>query len=153
MDKFKNNEVQILISTTVIEVGVDVKNATMIVIFDAFRFGLSALHQLRGRVGRNDLQSYCILISNRETDRLEVLTKTTDGFKVSEEDFRLRGSGDLFGVKQSGDMAFKLADIKKDFNILKKAKDDSLDFLESSEYNSPKYAYIKNLIEASNNLD
>lgn len=153
MDKFKNNEVQILISTTVIEVGVDVKNATMIVIFDAFRFGLSALHQLRGRVGRNDLQSYCILISNKETDRLEVLTKTTDGFKVSEEDFRLRGSGDLFGVKQSGDMAFKLADIKKDFNILKKAKDDSLDFLESSEYNSPKYAYIKNLIEASNNLD
>ena len=125
----------------------------MIVIFDAFRFGLSALHQLRGRVGRNDLQSYCILISNKETDRLEVLTKTTDGFKVSEEDFRLRGSGDLFGVKQSGDMAFKLADIKKDFNILKKAKDDSFDFLESSEYNSPKYAYIKNLIEASNNLD
>ena len=153
MDKFKNNEVQILISTTVIEVGVDVKNATMIVIFDAFRFGLSALHQLRGRVGRNDLQSYCILISNRETERLEVLTKTTDGFKVSEEDFRLRGSGDLFGVKQSGDMAFKLADIKKDFNILKKAKEDSLDFLDSSEYNSSKYAHIKNLIEASNNLD
>ena len=153
MDKFKNNEVQILISTTVIEVGVDVKNATMIVIFDAFRFGLSALHQLRGRVGRNDLQSYCILISNRETERLDVLTKTTDGFKVSEEDFRLRGSGDLFGVKQSGDMAFKLADIKKDFNILKKAKEDSLDFLDSSEYNSSKYSFIKTLIETSNNLD
>jgi len=153
MDKFKNNEVQILISTTVIEVGVDVKNATMIVIFDAFRFGLSALHQLRGRVGRNDLQSYCILISNRETERLDVLTKTTDGFKVSEEDFRLRGSGDLFGVKQSGDMAFRLADVKKDFNILKKAKEDSLDFLDSSEYNSSKYTHIKNLIETSNNLD
>ena len=153
MNKFKNNEVQILISTTVIEVGVDVKNATMMVIFDAYRFGLSALHQLRGRVGRNNLQSYCILISNRETDRLEVLTKTTDGFKVSEEDFRLRGSGDLFGVKQSGDMAFKLADIKSDFNILKKAKEDSLEFLESKEYNSSKYVYIKKIIESSNNLD
>ena len=153
MDKFKNNEVQILISTTVIEVGVDVKNATMIVIFDAFRFGLSALHQLRGRVGRNDLQSYCILISNKETDRLNVLTKTSDGFEVSEEDFKLRGSGDLFGVKQSGDMVFKLANIKKDFNILKKAKEDSLAFLESSEYNSSKYSYIKELIESSNNLD
>ena len=153
MEKFKNNEVQILISTTVIEVGVDVKNATMIVIFDAFRFGLSALHQLRGRVGRNNLQSYCILISNKETDRLNVLTKTTDGFEISEEDFKLRGSGDLFGVKQSGDMAFKLANIKKDFNILKKAKEDSFNFLESGEYNSSKYAYIKKLIEESNNLD
>lgn len=153
MNKFKNNEIQILISTTVIEVGVDVANATMMVIFDAFRFGLSALHQLRGRVGRNSLQSYCILISDKETERLQVLTQTTDGFKISEEDFRLRGSGDLFGVKQSGDMAFKLADIKKDFNILKKAKEDSLEFLESSEYQNLKYEHIKKLIETSNNLD
>jgi len=153
MNKFKNNEIQILISTTVIEVGVDVANATMMVIFDAFRFGLSALHQLRGRVGRNSLQSYCILISDKETERLQVLTQTTDGFKISEEDFRLRGSGDLFGVKQSGDMAFKLADIKKDFNILKKAKEDSLEFLESCEYQNLKYEHIKKLIETSNNLD
>ncbi len=153
MEKFKNNEIQILISTTVIEVGVDVANATMMVIFDAFRFGLSALHQLRGRVGRNDLQSYCILISNKETERLNVLTKTTDGFKISEEDFRLRGSGDLFGVKQSGDMSFSLADMKKDFNILKKAKEDSLEFLESNYYKDSKYAYIKEVIEKSNDLD
>lgn len=153
MDKFKRNDIQILISTTVIEVGVDVKNATMIVIFDAFRFGLSALHQLRGRVGRNDLQSYCILISNKETERLSVLTKTTDGFKVSEEDFKLRGSGDLFGVKQSGDMVFKLANIKKDFNILKRVREDSLEFLECEEYKSYKYSHIKKLIETSNNLD
>ena len=151
--KFKNKQIDILISTTVIEVGVDVANATMMVIFDAFRFGLSALHQLRGRVGRNSLQSYCILISDKETERLQVLTQTTDGFKISEEDFRLRGSGDLFGVKQSGDMAFKLADIKKDFNILKKAKEDSLEFLESCEYQNLKYEHIKKLIETSNNLD
>jgi len=131
MTKFKNNEIQILISTTVIEVGVDVKNATMIVIFDAYMFGLSSLHQLRGRVGRNDLQSYCILISNNETERLNILTQTNDGFKISEEDFKLRGSGDLFGVKQSGDMVFSVADLKRDYNILLKAKEDSMYFLEN----------------------
>ena len=153
MNKFKDNEIQILISTTVIEVGVDVANATMIVIFDAYRFGLSALHQLRGRVGRNDFQSYCVLISNREKERLDILTKTTDGFKISEEDFRLRGSGDLFGVKQSGDMVFKLSDIKKDFNILMKAKEDSMEFLNNKDYKSARYAYIKELIESSVELD
>lgn len=131
MTKFKNNEIQILISTTVIEVGIDVKNATMIVIFDAYMFGLSSLHQLRGRVGRNDLESYCILISNHETERLSILTQTNDGFKISEEDFKLRGSGDLFGVKQSGDMVFSVADLKRDYNILLKAKEDSIYFLEN----------------------
>ena len=129
MTKFQNNEIQILISTTVIEVGVDVKNATMMVIFDSFRFGLSALHQLRGRVGRNELQSYCILISNKETERLDILTKTNDGFKISEEDFRIRGAGDIFGERQSGDMSFKLSDIKQDFKILLKAKEDSEEYL------------------------
>ncbi len=150
MNRFKNNEINILISTTVIEVGVDVANATMMVIYDAFRFGLSALHQLRGRVGRNSLQSYCILISDRETERLAVLTKTNDGFKVSEEDFRLRGSGDLFGYRQSGDMSFIIADIKKDFDLLMKAKDDSLKFLELDD---SKYDYIKSQVINSTNLD
>ncbi len=131
MKKFENNEIQILISTTVIEVGIDVKNATMMVIFDSYRFGLSQLHQLRGRVGRNDLQSYCILISNRETKRLDILTKTNDGFKISEEDFILRGSGDIFGQRQSGDMIFKLADIKKDYRILLQAKEDSALYLKN----------------------
>ncbi len=131
MEKFKNNEIQILVSTTVIEVGVDVKNATMMVIFDAFKFGLSALHQLRGRVGRNNLDSYCILVSSRETERLRILEQTNDGFKVSEEDFKLRGSGDIFGVRQSGDMAFKILNIKNDFDILRTAKEDSLEFLRS----------------------
>ena len=135
MDKFKNNEIQILVSTTVIEVGVDVKNATMMVIFDAFKFGLSALHQLRGRVGRNSLDSYCILVSSRETERLKILEQTNDGFKVSEEDFKLRGSGDIFGVRQSGDMAFKILNIKNDFEILKLAKEDSLEFLKNKKVN------------------
>ena len=150
MDKFKNNEIQILISTTVIEVGVDVANATMMVIYDAFRFGLSALHQLRGRVGRNSLQSYCVLISNKETERLNVLTTTNDGFKVSESDFKLRGSGDLFGSRQSGDMSFNLADLKKDFDMLLKAKEDAEEFLLKDDL---KYSYIKNIALESTNLD
>lgn len=154
MQKFKENKINILISTTVIEVGVDVKNATMIVIFDAERFGLSALHQLRGRVGRNNLQSYCILISNYEKERLNVLTKTNDGFKVSEEDFLLRGSGDIFGLRQSGDMIFKMADLKQDFNILLKAKEDSEYLLKNLTKIDPKeqQKYL-NLITKATNLD
>lgn len=130
MKRFQANEIQILISTTVIEVGVDVKNATMIVIFDAFRFGLATLHQLRGRVGRNDFQSYAILISNHETERLSILTNTNDGFKISEEDFKLRGSGDLFGLRQSGDMVFQIANLKQDLSIALRAKEDSERYLE-----------------------
>ena len=129
MAKFKNKEIDILVSTTVIEVGVDIENATMIVIFGAERFGLSTLHQLRGRVGRNSLQSYCILISDKDTERLKVMEKTSNGFEISEEDFRLRGSGDLFGIRQSGDMKFKLANIKRDYKLLLKAKEDSLEYL------------------------
>ena len=131
MNEFSKNNISILISTTVIEVGVDVKNATVIAIFDANRFGLSTLHQLRGRVGRNDLQSYCILISDKAKERLQILENTSDGFEVSEQDFKLRGQGDLFGVKQSGDMSFKIANIKEDFKILMQAKEDSLEFLKS----------------------
>lgn len=136
MNKFINNETQILISTTVIEVGVDVENATMIVIFDANRFGLSTLHQLRGRVGRSNLQSSCILISDVDAKRLEVMTKTNDGFEISEEDFKLRGHGDLFGTKQSGDMTFKIANIKDDYKILLQAKKDSLEFIENDSKDS-----------------
>ena len=125
MNKFLNKEIDILISTTVIEVGVDVKNATMMIIFDAYKFGLSTLHQLRGRVGRNDLQSYCVLMTDRETERLNIMENVSDGFVLAEEDFKLRGSGDLFGTKQSGDMNFKLANLTKDFDILLKTKEDS----------------------------
>ncbi len=150
MDNFKNNKIQILISTTVIEVGVDVPNATMMVVFDSYRFGLSALHQLRGRVGRSDLQSYFIMISNQEAERLKILIKTNDGFAVSEADFNLRGSGDLFGVRQSGDMQFKLADLKKDFSLVVKAKEDSLEFM--NHYN-PCYQYIYDILKELNSLD
>lgn len=154
MNKFLNNEIQILVSTTVIEVGVDVKNATMMVIFDSYRFGLSAIHQLRGRVGRNDLQSYCILISNKNTERLKILTETNDGFKISEEDFKLRGSGDLFGVKQSGDMNFQIANIKNDYNLLLMAKDDSDEYLKNIDlYNDVKANQLKDILYCSNALD
>ena len=131
MQEFKQKKIDILVSTTVIEVGVDVENATMIVIFDADRFGLSTLHQLRGRVGRSSLESKCILISNTDKERLNIMTKTTDGFKISEEDFKLRGSGDLFGTKQSGDMSFKLANLKQDYNLLINAKNDTEEFLKN----------------------
>ena len=134
MNDFKENKVQILISTTVIEVGVDVANATMMVIFDANRFGLSTLHQLRGRVGRSSLESYCVLISDSDAKRLEIMETTNDGFIISEEDFKLRGSGDLFGTKQSGDMTFKIANLKSDYKILVQAKKDSQEYLENAIY-------------------
>ena len=129
MLRFENGETQILISTTVIEVGVNVPNASMIVIFQANLFGLSTLHQLRGRVGRGDIQSYCILFSKEECERLNLLEYTNDGFKISEYDFEARGEGDLFGVRQSGNAEFKLADIKKDFQLLVRVKKDVDEFL------------------------
>ena len=149
MTSFKENKISILISTTVIEVGVDVKNATCMVIFDAYRFGLSQLHQLRGRVGRNDLQSYCVLVSDKEAKRLEVMTRTTDGFKISEEDFKLRGSGDIFGTRQSGDMSFKVANLTEDFNILLKAKEDTEELIKIID----EYPKLKAIINNSINLD
>ncbi len=133
MEQFKNNEVQILISTTVVEVGVDVPNATTMVIFDADRFGLSTLHQLRGRVGRGTSKSQCILISDSDTERLKIMEKEDDGFNISEEDFKLRGHGDLFGTKQSGDMAFKIANVRSDYKILLQAKKDSKEYLLNKE--------------------
>ena len=129
MNKFKDGKVDILISTTVIEVGVDVPNATTMVIFDADRFGLSTLHQLRGRVGRGEVKSKCILISDSDTERLKIMETVDDGFEISEEDFKLRGHGDLFGTKQSGDMAFKIANVRNDYKILLQAKKDSKEYL------------------------
>lgn len=124
MNSYRLGKIDILISTTVIEVGVDVKNASVIVIFDADRFGLSTLHQLRGRVGRNSIQSYCYLISNKDKERLKIMEKENDGYKISEADFKLRGQGDLFGNRQSGALSFKLSDVKKDYDLLVKVRDD-----------------------------
>ncbi len=147
MDDFVKNKVQILISTTVIEVGVNVLNTTMIVIFDANRFGLSTLHQLRGRVGRSALESSCILISDYDSERLNVMTTTNDGFEISEEDFKIRGHGDLFGTKQSGDMTFKIADIKEDYKILLQAKKDSMEFLLNNKEEELKEKIINGIKE------
>lgn len=125
MDEFANGAIDILVSTTVVEVGVNVPNATVMLIENADRFGLAALHQLRGRIGRGSAQSYCIFMSQSSREetmkRLSILGSTNDGFKIAEEDMRLRGPGDMFGMRQSGDIRFRLADIYSDAAILKKA--------------------------------
>lgn len=151
MNDFKNNIIKILISTTVIEVGIDVPNATVMTIFNAERFGLATLHQLRGRVGRNDLQSYCFLISDYDSQRLKVMEESNDGFYISQKDFELRGHGDLFGTRQHGDMSFKLANLKNDYNILTYAIEDTKEFLETKEYLDNEY--YNNLINNFNITD
>lgn len=145
MNSFKNGDTKILISTTVIEVGVDVKNATMMVIFNAERFGLATLHQLRGRVGRNDMQSYCYLISDYDAERLKVLEESNDGFYISEQDFKLRGGGDIFGIRQSGEQSFKIANLNRDYKILMQCKSDAEGFLKSK--NLDDYKNQKEILE------
>lgn len=151
MNNFTNGKIKILISTTVIEVGVDVANATMMVVFNAERFGLATLHQLRGRVGRNNLQSYCYLISDSDTERLKVLEESNDGFYISEQDFKLRGSGDVFGVKQSGEQTFKIANLNRDYKILVKCKEDAEEFLKNN--NIDDYPNVKSIFENLNIVD
>ena len=155
INNFKEGKLDLIISTTVIEVGVDVKNATLMVIFNAERFGLATLHQLRGRVGRNSLDSKCILISDQEKERLHVLEESNDGFYVSEMDFKMRGSGDLFGIRQSGDMIFKIADLKKDYKILLQCKKDVDKFiLDNIENSFRNYSYYNAILESlMNNND
>lgn len=137
MDRFGRNEIQILVSTTVIEVGIDVSNATVMMIENAERFGLAQLHQLRGRVGRGKYQSYCIFMSaskSKETkERLDILNHSNDGFKIASEDLRLRGPGDLFGIRQSGLMNFKLGDIYQDAKILQMANEAADQLTEEDE--------------------
>lgn len=127
MTRFAKNESQVLVSTTVVEVGVNVPNATVMMIENADRFGLAQLHQLRGRVGRGDAQSYCIFInssnSKKAQKRLEILNKSNDGFYIASEDLKLRGPGDFFGIRQSGDLAFALADVYQDSDVLKEASE------------------------------
>lgn len=137
MEEFAAGEIQVLVSTTVIEVGVNVPNATVMMIENAERFGLAQLHQLRGRVGRGDKQSYCIMVNasgNKEKNRrLDVLNKSNDGFYIASEDLKLRGPGDIFGIRQSGDLEFQLADIYTDAVTLKKVSEDVNRLLERDE--------------------
>lgn len=133
MERFVNKETDILVSTTVIEVGVNVPNATVMMVENAQRFGLAQLHQLRGRVGRGKYQSYCIFVSDNKSkktkERLEILNKSNDGFVIAEEDLRLRGPGDFFGIRQSGEFDFGIADIYADANVLKMASDAAAQLL------------------------
>lgn len=155
MNDFESGKINILISTTVIEVGVNVPNASMIVIFNANMFGLSTLHQLRGRVGRSDIQSYCLLVAKESQERLRLLEKTCDGFEISEYDFQNRGEGDLFGIKQSGELVLKMANIKKDFKMLLKAKEDADEFINilfTFETN-PEYLPIIEELKKIENID
>lgn len=153
MNDFQKNKIQILVSTTVIEVGVDVANANMIVIYNAERFGLSQLHQLRGRVGRSKQQGYCYLLSeatqNEQKERLEFLETHSNGFEVSEYDLKLRGPGDLLGNKQSGLPTFMIGDIFKDFHILETTRKDAYEVL---KYHLDDEKVIKLLAEIKNNL-
>lgn len=154
MKDFKEGKIKVLISTTVIEVGVDVKNATLMIIFNAERFGLATLHQLRGRVGRSNYNSKCLLVSDYDTPRLKVLEESNDGFYISEKDFELRGSGDLFGIRQSGDMSFKIAEIQKDYKILLQCKKDSEEFIiKNIENNFRNYQYYQEILKELMNND
>ena len=128
MEDFKDHKIDVLVSTTVIEVGVNVPNATVMMIENADRFGLAQLHQLRGRVGRGSAQSYCIMMNSSDSDRakerLEILNHSNDGFYIASEDLKLRGPGDFFGIRQSGDMSFMIADIYTDAKVLQNASDE-----------------------------
>ena len=145
MEKFKNREYDILVSTTVVEVGVDVPNATVIVIENAERFGLSQLHQLRGRVGRSDLQSYCILTSSTRSQetlsRLEIMTQTNDGFVIAEKDLQIRGPGEFLGTRQSGLPDMIIGDIVSDSKILELARGEAIDFVKN--HNIDDYPLLK----------
>ena len=153
MDAFGRNEIQILVSTTVVEVGIDVPNATVIMIENAERFGLAQLHQLRGRVGRGKHQSYCIFMSASKSDetkeRLDILNHSNDGFFIAGEDLRLRGPGDLFGIRQSGILDFKVADVFQDAKVLKNASEEAGAILhEDPELVQPCHAGLKKYIDS-----
>jgi len=130
MQRFKAAEIDILVSTTVIEVGIDVPNASIMLIMDADRFGLSQLHQLRGRVGRGQRKSYCILVSDKEKERLDLFAETRDGFEVAERDLQLRGPGEFLGTRQSGALRFRMGNIVRDHELMERARDTAIEVIE-----------------------
>lgn len=132
MERFKRGEIDILVSTTVIEVGIDVANASLMLIIDADRFGLSQLHQLRGRVGRGTRQSYCVLVSDKEKERLTQFAKTLNGFELADLDLKLRGPGELLGTRQSGALRFRFGHVVRDFELMEKARDLAIEIIEKS---------------------
>ncbi|WP_163970702.1 ATP-dependent DNA helicase RecG [Oceanobacillus halotolerans] len=156
MKEFATNDIQILVSTTVVEVGVNVPNATIMVIYDAERFGLSQLHQLRGRVGRGENQSYCILIADPKgevgKERMRIMTETNDGFQLSEEDLKLRGPGDFFGKKQSGLPEFKVADMVHDYRALETARKDAAEIIEQNALQEADFQTLRNYLEQDESL-
>ncbi|PTI79374.1 DNA helicase RecG [Staphylococcus succinus] len=151
MQQFSNHEIDVLVSTTVVEVGVNVPNATFMMIYDADRFGLSTLHQLRGRVGRSEQQSYCVLIASPKTEtgieRMNIMTQTTDGFELSERDLEMRGPGDFFGVKQSGLPDFLVANVVEDYKMLEVARDEAAELIQSGVFFEPQYQRLRTFIE------
>ncbi len=158
MRRFAANEIQVLVATTVVEVGVNVPNATVMVIYDAERFGLAQLHQLRGRVGRGEHQSYCILLADPKSDvgreRMKIMTETTDGFVLSEKDLELRGPGDFFGTKQSGLPEFKIADMVHDYRALETARKDAVYLINSQKFwHDPEYQVLRDQLLASGVMD
>ena len=158
MKQFADGEVDVLVSTTVVEVGVNVTNATIMVIYDAERFGLSQLHQLRGRVGRGDRQSYCILIADPKgetgKERMRIMTDTNNGFELSEQDLKLRGPGDFFGKKQSGLPEFKVADMVHDYRALETARRDAEEIIENGLLeNDPSFRHIQMYLEENAGLN
>ncbi|XXM74492.1 ATP-dependent DNA helicase RecG [Lysinibacillus sphaericus] len=154
MRRFSSNDIQVLVSTTVVEVGVNVPNATFMLIYDAERFGLSQLHQLRGRVGRGENQSYCILLAEPKTEvgkeRMKIMTETNDGFVLSEKDLELRGPGDFFGKKQSGLPEFKVADMVHDYRALEVARDDASALINSKDFwEDPQWGQLRLFLSES----
>ena len=157
MADFKNKKYDILVSTTVVEVGVDVPNATVMIIENAERFGLSQLHQLRGRVGRSSLQSYCILVSatkSQETrERLNIMTQTNDGFVIAEKDLQLRGPGEFLGTRQSGLPDLIISDIVRDAEILEMARNEAIEFLKNNDINKFKELNNATTLSLTSSLD
>ncbi|ACA39114.1 ATP-dependent DNA helicase [Lysinibacillus sphaericus CBAM5] len=154
MRAFSDGSIQVLVSTTVVEVGVNVPNATFMIVYDAERFGLAQLHQLRGRVGRGEHQSYCILLADPKSDegkeRMQSMTETNDGFRLAEKDLELRGPGDFFGRKQSGLPDFKVADLVHDYRILETARKDATMMLETDAFwHDDDYQYLRKMLEDS----